>query len=271
MNYLKRYGGLFLLLVSIALLLLSRSWNPPTPPSLVTTTTQTTTLDVSETNNSSSQTTWRYVFVELKGAVRFPGVYRVMEGTRLYEVIEKAGGLKATANTEQLNQTLFVTDMMVITIEEKVTITTTTTTTYFGTTTQTIPTTSPSMKVNVTLFGEVNTPGSYEVQAGISLQSLVQLAGGFSQRADLSNLDLTRTIWENQSITIPSLPQAELVNINRANLEELSTLPGIGLILGQRIIDYRAQNGPFEAIEEIMNVSGIKQAIYEKIRDLITI
>lgn len=63
----------------------------------------------------------------------------------------------------------------------------------------------------------------------------------------------------------------ELININTATLEELDTLPGIGASKAQAIIDYRELNGPFQAIEEITNVSGIGSATYENIKDLITV
>jgi comEA protein len=62
-----------------------------------------------------------------------------------------------------------------------------------------------------------------------------------------------------------------LVNINKASLEELDTLPGVGPATAQKIIDYRTQNGPFPNIEAIDNVSGIGPAKYAEIKDLITI
>ena len=64
---------------------------------------------------------------------------------------------------------------------------------------------------------------------------------------------------------------ADLININIASLEELDALPGIGPIKAQAIIDYRETNGPFESIEEIINVSGIGDATFEKIKNLITV
>lgn len=62
----------------------------------------------------------------------------------------------------------------------------------------------------------------------------------------------------------------KLVNINTADAEELDALPGIGKASAQRIIDYRNDNGPFHSIDDIMNVQGIKEGTFEKIKDLIT-
>ncbi len=68
-----------------------------------------------------------------------------------------------------------------------------------------------------------------------------------------------------------SYAQVALVNINTADSSELQTLNGIGSSYAQRIIDYRTQNGPFQKIEDIMNVSGIKDSIFSKIKDYITV
>jgi comEA protein len=81
------------------------------------------------------------------------------------------------------------------------------------------------------------------------------------------------------SILIPSktpgsaevVSNEHLININTATLSTLTTLPGIGDILGQRIIDYRAEFGLFQTIEEIMNVSGIKTSVYEQIKTRIKV
>src|SRR3989338_9810074 len=70
---------------------------------------------------------------------------------------------------------------------------------------------------------------------------------------------------------IQKIEAIELVNINTASLEELDTLPEIGLVKAQEIINYRLSSGPFLVIEDIMKVSGIKSATFEKIKDLITV
>ena len=61
-----------------------------------------------------------------------------------------------------------------------------------------------------------------------------------------------------------------IININTAGLDELMTLPGIGRVIGLRIIDYREENGAFASVAEIMDVSGIGESVFEKIKDIIT-
>ncbi|HZM69905.1 MAG TPA: helix-hairpin-helix domain-containing protein [Candidatus Cryosericum sp.] len=66
-------------------------------------------------------------------------------------------------------------------------------------------------------------------------------------------------------------PQAEKVNINAATVDELVTLPGIGPSYAQRIVEYREKNGPFKKVEDLLNVRGIGEKTFERIRDRITI
>ena len=69
----------------------------------------------------------------------------------------------------------------------------------------------------------------------------------------------------------PTPEQSEKININTASLEELDKITGVGPIIGQRIIDYRNTNGPFQKIEDIKNVKGIGDVTFEKMKDEITI
>lgn len=256
MNILKQYGGFFLLAFAIGLLILT---NLPKPSQTTTLTGSTTFSPV--TNSTPTSTTTAVIYVEIKGAVRFPGVYRMEAGSRLFELIGKAGGLSSNADIQQINQTVFLTDSSVVMIPFilQTSVTTTTTTTNMTT-----------GMITIQLKGAVKQPGTYVIPSGTTLRSLIALAQGLLIEAKEEGLDLDRLLAQNQTIDIPfRVAVGTLININTATVDELAILPGIGTILGQRIVDYRAEFGPFEQIEDIMKVSGIKQSVYEKIRDLI--
>jgi comEA protein len=275
MNILKRYGGFFLLVISIVLMIGTNVLFQSKEEVPFTTTSTTTSFSHSTQTKLTSTSTFKKVYVEIKGEVRFPGVYYVVEGTRLFEVIQLAGGQKSTADSSSINLSIPVYDTMVVVIPSLVKVTTTshvipsinsTTSSIIGSTTSTM--------ITVLLTGEVQIPGSYLVYKTTTIAQLIALAGGVTTLADMSKIDGSKTIGLVTSIHIPSLSGSgvtPLININRANVEELATLPGIGYIIGQRIIDYRSENGPFDSIEEIKNVSGIKEAVYEKIKGLITV
>jgi competence protein ComEA len=143
----------------------------------------------------------------------------------------------------------------------------------------------------VQVSGEVIYPGVYELPAGSRVRDAVQAAGGLTGEADSSSINLAAPLEDGQSIVVKagaalnSPPaqrgdplsitiepaSAQLININTADLEELDKLPDIGSVIAQRIVDYRNVNGPFMRIEEIMNVPGIGQGIFDKIKDMITV
>lgn len=136
-------------------------------------------------------------------------------------------------------------------------------------------------KITVTIEGEVVMPGAYKMGNTEILQDLITRAGGLLESADQDAINLSVIIDEHDYFYIPSktvysnnceiTSEVEKVNINTATVEQLSTLAYISTALGTKIVDYRVENGPFMAIEDIMNVSGIGRATYEKIRDYITL
>ncbi len=206
------------------------------------------------------------IFVEIKGEVNQPGVYQLAQNARVMDLIEAAGGLTEKADTRQLSMVAYLNDGEIIVIpRESETITTTTTI-------------EETRRFYVEIRGEVIRPGSYLIEEGDCLMDLIYLAGGVTSRCDLSKIDWDIVLVMGASIYIPSYDDgvqeeenSDLVNINAADLETLMTLNGIGQILGQRIIDYRAEHGDFMAIEDIMLVTGIKESIYEQIKDDITV
>ncbi len=112
--------------------------------------------------------------------------------------------------------------------------------------------------------GAVSNPGFYPLEVGDSIEDVLQVAGGPTDNADLSQLKLI----------IPDMNEGEppqKVNINRAEAWLLAALPGIGDVRAQAIIDYRQQNGPFRNINELTDVEGIGMATFENIKHLITV
>ena len=154
-------------------------------------------------------------------------------------------------------------------------------------------------KVVVHVIGEVNNPGVVTLPEGSRIIDAINKAGGKTEEADLSKINLAFIVEDGTQIYIPrineNLNQINLisdgagigviindsnleenkvevkVNINTANKEKLETLPGIGETTAQKIIDYRETNGKFKTIEDIKNVSGIGEAKYESLKDKITV
>lgn len=140
--------------------------------------------------------------------------------------------------------------------------------------------------VPVYICGQVSNPGVYYVEADYIINEAIVLAGGFTLEADAESINLARQIKSNEKIYIPKQGEkidktaysyenigdtSQLVNINYATVEELDTLPSIGTTRAQQIIDYRSSNGTFLVIEDIKNVPGIGEKIFESLKDFITI
>jgi competence protein ComEA len=138
--------------------------------------------------------------------------------------------------------------------------------------------------VFVYVCGEVSEEGVYTLPAGSRVADAINAAGGAKEEADLRQLNLAETVQDAQKILVPSAaPQSAgddtgtvletdgRIDINRADAAALMTLPGIGEAKAAAIIAYRNEHGPFAAAEDIMNVPGIKQSAFEKIRDRIRV
>ncbi|MBU5628054.1 ComEA family DNA-binding protein [Oscillibacter sp. MSJ-2] len=82
---------------------------------------------------------------------------------------------------------------------------------------------------------------------------------------------MTYTITTAHAAPEPTAPQVQPINLNTGGLDELMLLPGIGEVIARRIISYREEHGPFQSIEEIMNVSGIGEATFADIKEQITV
>ncbi len=143
------------------------------------------------------------------------------------------------------------------------------------------------LPVLVHVTGAVLQPGLYSLPPGSRVQDAILAAGGFSASADEQGLNLAAVLLDGSRVNVPSIVTPESgssglskeatstptfpIDLNTATLAELDSLPGIGPVTAQAIIDYRDQNGPFARIQDIDRVPGIGPATYEQIKDLITI
>ncbi len=147
-------------------------------------------------------------------------------------------------------------------------------------------------KIYVHVDGAILNPGIKEISEGTRLFELIELSGGELEDADLSRLNLSSILKDEQKIVIPYKVEEVIqetnnivsksnvvsinnstfpININYASLLELQKLSGIGPAMATKIINYRDENGLFNSIEDIKNVSGIGEAKFNKIKDDITI
>ncbi len=137
----------------------------------------------------------------------------------------------------------------------------------------------------VHICGEVVSPGVYELSEESRVFQAVEKAGGFTENAAAESLNMAERIKDGMKIIVLSRDEAKSanispagspqgktqVNLNTAAKEELMTLRGIGESRAEDIISYRDSHGGFKKIEDIMKVSGIKDAAFQKIKDDITV
>jgi competence protein ComEA len=131
----------------------------------------------------------------------------------------------------------------------------------------------------VYVCGAVNQEGVYELARGSRVYEAIAMAGGFREDADARNVNQAEVLEDEERIYVSVVGEEvpvedkkdARININKASKEELMTLPGVGESRAESIIKYREQQGAFQSIEEIMQVSGIKEGLFEKIKDFITI
>lgn len=135
----------------------------------------------------------------------------------------------------------------------------------------------------VYVCGQVNSPGIYYIGAGLRVADAIEAAGGITEDAYVEALNLAENVSDGQRIYVPAENETtgspadsqsgrtSLININTADASELVTLPGIGESRALSIIAYREENGAYSKIEDIMNVSGIKEAAFSKIKDRICV
>lgn len=141
---------------------------------------------------------------------------------------------------------------------------------------------SGASKIMVHVAGAVNRPGLYRLAPNARVNDAIEAAGGPTAAGDANALNLAEKVKDGQKLTVPDRSASAqtanqnaagtaTVNINTASKEALMTLPGIGEVLAQNIIDYRTKNGPFSSAEEIKEVNRIGDKLYEQLKDRISV
>ena len=125
--------------------------------------------------------------------------------------------------------------------------------------------------IDITIEGEVKNPGTYTVDNGTILYTVIEKAGGLTDLADSSAIKSDYSLTKTMTIYVPKSNNNNKISINTADASTLDLLPGIGSVLAERIIAYREENGEFRLLEDVMNVEGIGSSLYNKIKDYITL
>lgn len=143
---------------------------------------------------------------------------------------------------------------------------------------------------NITVYvcGNVRNVRNVTLPKESRVEDAIKLAGGVTENAELSGINMAQKLSDEDMVYVPkkgeiievkskpsnissSPAKKGKLNINKANAEQLDTLPGVGPSIAQKIIDYRSSRGSFKSIEELNNVSGIGNEKYKDVKDLITV
>ena len=142
--------------------------------------------------------------------------------------------------------------------------------------------------ITVDVKGAVKLPGIYDLPVGSRVNDAVQKAGGLTEQADSKSLNLAQKVSEEALVYVPtkgeeaasqqtgsgvasSTSKEKKVNLNKASLEELKQVKGLGGKRAQDIIDHREANGKFKSVDELKKVSGIGAKTIEKLKDYVTV
>ena len=140
--------------------------------------------------------------------------------------------------------------------------------------------------ITVDVKGAVKSPGIYDLPVGSRINDAVQKAGGLTDNADSKSINLAQKISDEALVYVPTKEEAanqesysnatgnkesRKVNLNKASLEELKQVKGLGAKRAQDIIDHRDSNGKFKSVDELKKVSGIGAKTIEKLKEYVTV
>ena len=137
---------------------------------------------------------------------------------------------------------------------------------------------TPTGYVVVAVSGKVRRPGLVRLPAGSRVADAIEGAGGALAGTDMSQINLAKKVSDGELIAVgvaagpgASGTSGGPVNLNTATLEQLQTLPGVGPVLAQRILDYRDQHGGFATVADLQKVTGIGASKYNDLKNRVTV
>ena len=137
-----------------------------------------------------------------------------------------------------------------------------------------------SPKIYVHVAGSVKSPGIYQLDSGTRVYDAVLAAGGFTDKANQSSVNMARALTDGEQLVVSSklggtsfeaAPSASLISLNQASASQLEELPGVGPALAGRMVDWRTANGGFKTKEDLLNVAGIGDRLFASFKDLVTL
>lgn len=134
--------------------------------------------------------------------------------------------------------------------------------------------TPASAQIVVAVSGKVHKPGLVRLPIGSRVADAIEAAGGVLPGTDLSAVNLARKLTDGELIAIgvdSGASPGGKVNLNTATPAQLDSLPGVGPVLAQRIIDYRTQHGGFKSISELRQIEGIGEETFARLKELVTL
>lgn len=145
---------------------------------------------------------------------------------------------------------------------------------------------APATELIVDVVGKVRKPGIVSVPKGSRVYQAIEAAGGLKGRVDTASLNMARVLTDGEQIVVglepvdapaasgdtsSGSPGGAKVNLNTATAEQLDTLPGVGPVTAQAILDWREENGRFGSVEDLLDVKGIGDATLAEIRDHVSV
>jgi competence protein ComEA len=148
---------------------------------------------------------------------------------------------------------------------------------------------TPSSRLVVDVVGKVHHPGVYQLPDGARVDDALHAAGGALPGVDLSPLNLARKLGDGEQIAVgvpgavpaagapaagtgpPAASTSSPIDLNTATLAQLDTLPGVGPVLAQRIVDWRTAHGRFDSVDQLRDVTGIGDSRFADLKPLVTV